>query len=55
MNKSDENDAREKDLFTRSAHAAAEAAQVTGLLFGDHAPYGLVEAFQRDGMGRLGS
>ncbi len=45
----------EKDLFARSAQAAAEAAQVAGLLFGEDAPYGLVEAFEQDVMGTLGS
>jgi 2-polyprenyl-6-methoxyphenol hydroxylase-like FAD-dependent oxidoreductase len=47
--------AYENNLFIRSAHAAAEAAQVTQLLFGENAPYGLVEAFERDTMGTLGS
>jgi len=43
------------DLFTRSAQAATEAAGVTRLLFGAGAPYGLVEAFERDMMRALGS
>ena len=47
--------AYEKDLFARSAQAATEAAQVTKLLFGKDAPYRLIEVFERDMMGTLGS
>ncbi len=43
--------AYETALFSRSAHAAAEAAEVTRLLFGEDAPYGLVEAFKHDMLG----
>jgi 2-polyprenyl-6-methoxyphenol hydroxylase-like FAD-dependent oxidoreductase len=43
--------AYETALFARSAAAAAEAAEVTRLLFGSDAPYGLVQAFERDMLG----
>jgi 2-polyprenyl-6-methoxyphenol hydroxylase-like FAD-dependent oxidoreductase len=43
--------AYEKELFPRSALAAAEAAEVVKTLFGDKAPYGLVEAFVQDKFG----
>lgn len=38
----------EKELFPRSASAAAEADQLIGLLFGDNTPRSLVDAFTND-------
>jgi len=41
--------AYEQELFPRSALAAAEADESLKMLFGDQAPYGLVDAFTRGG------
>ncbi len=41
--------AYEESLFPRSAAADAEAHQLQELLFGEHAPFGLIEAFAAEG------
>lgn len=43
--------AYEGELFARSACAAIEASEIAGLLFGERAPYGLVEAFEQQLLG----
>jgi len=43
--------AYEGELFARSASAAIEASELTRLLFGETAPYGLVEVFERGLLG----
>lgn len=41
----------ERELFARSTTAAVEASKLTMLLFGETAPYGLVEAFEQELLG----
>jgi len=43
--------AYERELFARSTTAAVEASKLTTLLFGETAPYGLVEAFEQELLG----